>query len=101
MLHLHLLGLLSFEILALIAAFFLLIYVNTQQLGKWYRHFSKAIVIILHVIILATIIHPIVHHFHASHSEGFNHNGFFQKHHGHDGHFDHEKGQGEQEHHEK
>lgn len=97
--HLHLIGLLTFEILTLIAAFFLLIYVNKQQLNKWYRHISKTIVIILHVIILATFIHAIVHHFHARHDEGFNHKEFFEKHHGHEGHYDHGKHQGEEKHH--
>ena len=92
MLHLHLIGLLTFEILALIAAVFLLIYVNKQELNKWYRHISKTIVVILHVIILATFIHAIVHHFHARHNENINHHHeMFEKHHGHEGHFDHEK----------
>lgn len=85
MLHLHLIGLLTFEILTLIAALFLLIYVNKQQLDKWYRHISKTIVIILHVIILATFIHALVHHFYVKHHEGMNHKEFFEKHHGNDG----------------
>ncbi len=74
MLQLHLIGLLIFEILTLIAAFFLLIYVNKQQLGKWYLHFSKAIVIFLHVIILATFTLVIVHHFREGHEGEFHHN---------------------------
>lgn len=91
MLHLHLIGLLTFEILALIAAVFLLIYVNKQELNKWYRHVSKTIVVILHVIILATFIHAIVHHFHAGHNEGTYHKEFFEKHYGQQEHFDHKK----------
>ena len=78
MLHLHLIGLLTFEILTLIAAFFLLIYVNKQQLGKWYRHAGKTIVIILHIIILATFIHGIVHHFIDRHNAGFSHKELFE-----------------------
>ena len=81
MIHLHLIGLLTFELLTLIAAFFLLIYVNKQQLGKWYLHFSKTILVILHVIILATFIHGIVHHFHGGHKGEFHHNMLYEKHH--------------------
>lgn len=85
MLHLHLLLLLTFEILTLIAAFFLLIHVNKQQLSKWYRHAGKTIVVILHVIILATFIHGIVHHFQARHDKDFNHMEMFEKHQGEEG----------------
>ena len=60
----HFLTLLTLELLALIAALFLLIYVNKQSLGKWYRHLSKTIIITLHVIIAATIIHGVFYHFH-------------------------------------
>gem|GEM_PF-4044096 len=41
MLDTNLLELLTLERLALIAALFLLIYVNKQALEKWYRHFSN------------------------------------------------------------
>lgn len=84
MLHLHLILLLTLEILTLIAALFLLIYVDKQQLSKGYRHVSKTIVVILHAIILATFIHGIVHHFQARHEEGFNHMEMFEKHHSHE-----------------
>jgi hypothetical protein len=70
MLHLHLIGLLTFELLTLIGALFLLIYINKQQLGKWYRFTGKAIVIALPVIIIATVIHGIAHHF----TDGHDHN---------------------------
>ncbi|OFX30161.1 MAG: hypothetical protein A2X08_09800 [Bacteroidetes bacterium GWA2_32_17] len=80
MLHLHLIGLLTFEFLTLIAAFFLLIYVNKQQLDKWYRHFSKALVIALHIIIVATFIHGFVHHFQTGHLENLHHQELFEQH---------------------
>ena len=83
MIHLHLIGLLTFELLTLIAAFFLLIYVNKQQLDKWYRHFSKAIIVAIHIIIIATFIHAIVHHFHGGHDENFNHQQMLEQHMGH------------------
>jgi len=62
MIHLHLIGLLTFQFLTLIASLFLLIYVKKHQLNKWFLHFSKAIVIAMHIIIIATFIHAIVHH---------------------------------------
>jgi hypothetical protein len=86
MLHLHLIGLLTLEILTLIAAFFLLSHVNKQELGKWYRHASKTIVVIIHVFILATFIHGIVHHFHEGHKGEFHHNMLNENHHEGEGH---------------
>jgi Mn2+/Fe2+ NRAMP family transporter len=82
MFHLHLIGRLTLEVIALIAAFFLLIYVNKHQLKNWYRKFSKAIFIIVNIIILVTFIHAIVHHFHQGHSEMFpHHKTIMHKHH--------------------
>lgn len=89
MLHLHLILLLTIELLALIAALFLLIYINKQQLSKWYLHAGKAIVASLHIIILATFIHAIAFHFQAANTDGLNHSEFFEKQSEYRGHFDH------------
>ena len=82
MLHLHLIGLLTFEFLTLIASVFLLIYVNKQELDKWLRHLSKVIVIAIHIIIVATIIHAVIHHF-AGHGNISDHKNMMEQHSGH------------------
>lgn len=69
MLHLHLAGLLTFELLALIAAVFLKIYIDRYFPEKWYRHFSKIILVVLHILLVATITHGVVHHFHSDHTQ--------------------------------
>jgi len=63
MLHLHLIGLLTFQFLALIAAVFLAIYIKRHQLDKWFRHLSNIILVALKIIIVATIVHLVIHHF--------------------------------------
>lgn len=78
MFHLHLAGLLTFELLALIAAVFLRIYIDRHSLGKWYRHFSKVVLVMLHLILVATIVHGIIHHFHSGHHTPPYHNGMEQ-----------------------
>ncbi len=62
MLHLHLLGLLSFEILVLLASFLFMAYVNKHGLERKFQLASKAIVITMHIVIAGTIIHGIIFH---------------------------------------
>ena len=63
MIYLHFIGLLTFEILVLISAFAFKVYVEKNELGKNYRHFSKTVLIILHVLIVLTIVHVVIFHF--------------------------------------
>lgn len=63
MIYLHFIGLLTFEILVLIAAFAFKAYVEKNEPGKNFRHFSKATLIILHVLIALTIVHAVIFHF--------------------------------------
>lgn len=79
MLHLHLIGLLTFEFLTLIAAVFLAIYIKKQQLDNWFRHLSKIILVALHVIIVATILHAVIHHF-AGHGNMTDHHNMMEHH---------------------
>ena len=62
MFHLHLIGVLTLEMLALTAAAFLFMYAS-KQADKWFRHLSKVLVVIMHIIIVATVTHAIIHHF--------------------------------------
>lgn len=78
MFHLHILGLLTVELASLIAAIALNLYINKQQAAKWYRNIAKGIVITLIVIIIATIVHVIIHHLHAGHSAIAGHQGITQ-----------------------
>ena len=71
MFHLHLIGLLTFQFVALTAAIFLLVYLRKQEVENWYRHVSKGIVVTLHILIIVTLIHAVIHHFHGG--ENMNH----------------------------
>lgn len=73
MVHLHLLGLLTFEILVLLASFFFMAFVNKQGLEKKFQTAGKAITITMHVIIVATILHAIIHHFMGHGEMGMDH----------------------------
>lgn len=73
MFHLHLIGLLTLELIALVAVVFLIVYIDKHQLTSWYRKFSKAIFIVLNIIVIVTVVHAIIHHFHQGHHEGFPH----------------------------
>jgi hypothetical protein len=87
MLHLHFLQitLLTFVLLVLVAALFLLAYVSRQQLNKWYRIGSRAIVVLLVITLLATITHMVMFHLHGARHAGM---------HGKGGHGMHHKGAG-------
>lgn len=63
MFHMHLIGLLTFELLTLIAAVFLAIYIKKQELNNWLRHLSKVILVALHIVIVATVLHAVINHF--------------------------------------
>lgn len=77
MLHLHLLGLLTFEIFVLLIAFFFLAYAKKNELEKRIQTAAKGIIITMHIVIAASIIHAIIFHF-----MGCDHSDFMQQMHG-------------------
>lgn len=67
--HFHLMGLITFEILVLIASVFLVLYVNIHLPGKWYKHLSRIILWAVHLILIITIVHGVIHHVKADCNE--------------------------------
>lgn len=59
----HIIGLLTFQIIALIAAFFFKSHVQRHELDKRFQRASKIILITVHVLIFLTIAHLVVFHF--------------------------------------
>lgn len=59
----HIIGLLTFQIIALIAAFFFKSHVQRHELDKRFQRASKTVLITIHVLIFLTIAHLVVFHF--------------------------------------
>lgn len=57
----HFILIFSLQILVLIAAIFLKLYVQKNDSGKLYRIGSNVILVIVHVMLAATIVHAVMH----------------------------------------
>lgn len=60
----HIIGLLTFQIIALIAAFFFKSHVQRQELDKRFQRASKFLLITIHVLIFLTLAHAVIYHVH-------------------------------------
>jgi hypothetical protein len=60
----HIIGLLSFQIIALIAALFFKSHVQRNELDKRFQRASKIILITVHILIVLTIAHAVIYHVH-------------------------------------
>lgn len=60
----HITGLLTLQIIALIAAFFFKAHVQKHELDKRFQRASKFILIAVHVLIIITIAHAVIYHVH-------------------------------------
>jgi hypothetical protein len=60
----HIIGLLTFQIIALIAAFFFKSHVQRHELDKRFQRASKIVLITVHILIGLTIAHAVIYHVH-------------------------------------
>jgi hypothetical protein len=60
----HIIGLLTFQIIALIAAFFFRSHVQRNELDKRFQRAGRFILIAVHVLIVLTIAHAVMYHLH-------------------------------------
>ncbi len=60
----HIIGMLTLQLIALIAAFFFKSHVQRHELGKPFQRASKVILITVHVLIVLTIAHAVAYHIH-------------------------------------
>lgn len=58
----HFIVIFSLQIIALIGAIFLKLYVQKNDFGKLYNFGSKFILVLVHLMLVATIVHAVMYH---------------------------------------